>query len=89
MENQCQDIAKYIYFQENQSAIFLETKGRSSVGERSRNISVHYSFISALLTKGEVKVQHCGTDSMVAKFLTNILQSSNVIRFQKLIIGTE
>lgn len=61
-------------YQDNKSAILLESNGRASSGRRTRHINVRYYFVSDRIQKGELSVGHCGTKEMVADFFTKPLQ---------------
>ena len=57
---------------ENKSAITLETKGRSSLGMRSRDISIHYFSIKDSVDRRYIETIHCPTDSMMGGFLPSL-----------------
>ena len=76
-------------YQDNTSAITLETKGRSSLGKRSRAISIRYFAIKDSVDRGDVEIVHCPTDSMVGDFFTKPLQGSKFLNFRNLVLGAK
>eukprot|EP00980_Cylindrotheca_fusiformis_P013423 scaffold3434_cov70-Cylindrotheca_fusiformis.AAC.1 len=88
LEKQGYQIEKNILFQDNQSAILLETNGRkTSAGQRSRALNVRYFFIADQVEKGNVVVKHCPTDEMVGDYMTKPLQGSKFREFRRKILG--
>ena len=87
MEAQGYGVKKNILFQDNKSSILLETNGRKSVGKRSRAMNIRYFFITDQVKKGNVSIEHCPTDAMVADFMTKPLQGSKFRSFRKKILG--
>jgi hypothetical protein len=76
-----------ILFQDNRSAILLEKNGRTSSSKRTKHINVRYYFVTDRMAKGELKVQWCPTDTMVADFMTKPLQGKLFRRFRDIILG--
>jgi hypothetical protein len=76
-------------YQDNKSTISLETKGRSSLGKRSRAIAIRYFAIKDYVDRGDLKIIHCPTDSMVGDFFTKPLQGSKFINFRNLVLGAK
>ncbi|CAJ1959786.1 unnamed protein product [Cylindrotheca closterium] len=75
-------IKKNILYQDNKSAILLEENGRKSAGKRSRAINIHYFFITDQVEKGNVKIEYCPTDNMIADFMTKPLQGEKFRKFR-------
>ena len=63
-----------ILYQDNQSTILLETKGRSSLGKWSRAINIRFFAIKDSCEKGELEILFCPTDGTIADFHTKPLQ---------------
>ena len=82
-------LQRNILFQDIKSAILLETKGNSSAGKRMRHLDVQYYFIKDSLDRGDLEVQHCPTESMVANFLTKPLQCKMFLNFRTAILGPQ
>ena len=80
-------IEKNILYQDNKSAILLETNGRRSADKRSRAMNIRYFFITNQIEKGNATVEHCPTDVMVGDFMTMPLQGTKFREFRKDILG--
>ena len=87
LEEQGYDVEKNVVLQDNQSAILLEKNGRKSAGKRSRALNVRYFFITDQIEKGNAVIEYCGTDDMVADFMTKPLQGEKFKKFRKVILG--
>jgi hypothetical protein len=69
LEAQGYDVDKNIIYQDNKSAILLETNCKKSSGKQTRALNIRYFFITDQVEKGNVQIEHCGTDNMVGDFL--------------------
>ena len=78
-----------ILYQDNKSAILLETKGNSSAGKRMRHLDVRYYFIKDIVSRGDLHVEHCPTKIMIADFLTKPLQGKMFLNFRNQILGPQ
>ena len=76
-----------ILYQDNQSTILLESKGRSSLGKRSRAIDIRFFAIKDSCDNGHIEILYCPTDEMVADFYTKPLQGKKFREFRDLILG--
>jgi hypothetical protein len=76
MEAQGYEVHDNVVFQDNQSAILLEKNGRRSSGRRTRHINIRYFFVSDRVKNGEMRIEYCPTDEMIADFFTKPLQGS-------------
>ena len=74
-------------YQDNQSAILLENNGRASSSRRTKHLNIRYFFITDRIKKGELKIEYCPTDDMVADFFTKPLQGKKFIQFRKIIMN--
>ena len=74
-------------YQYNQSAILLENNGRASSSRRTKYLNIGYFFITDCIKKGELKIEYCTTDYMVADFFTKPLQGNKILQFRKLIMN--
>ena len=79
--------AKNILFQDNQSAMLLESKGMDSAGKRMRHLDVRYFFIKDCVDLGEVAIEYCNTKNMIADFLTKPPQGGPFLAFREAILG--
>lgn len=77
-----------ILFQDNRSAMLLEKNGRASSSKRTKHINVRYYFVTDRIAKGELKVQWCPTENMIADYMTKPLQGKLFRRFRDLIMGS-
>jgi hypothetical protein len=71
-------------YQDNRSAILLETNGRRSSSKQAKHINVRYFFVKDRIDNRKVTVKHCGTENMVFDFFTKPLQGKLSISFGKL-----
>ena len=60
-----------ILYQDNKSAILLETNGRASSSKRTKHIKIrYYYYVADCIAKGDLSVVWCPTNKMIADFLT-------------------
>jgi hypothetical protein len=78
---------KTIIYQDNKSAILLETNGRASSSKRTKHINMRFYFVKDRIDSGEVYVVHCPASDMIADFFTKPLQGALFIKFRNLIMG--
>ena len=71
-------------YQDNQSAILLKNNGRASSSIRTKHLNITYFFITDRIKEGELKIEYCPTDDMVADFFTKPLQGKKLIQFRKI-----
>lgn len=76
-----------ILFQDNRSAMLLETHGRSSSSKRTRHSNVRYFFITDRIQSREISFQHCPTEDMVGDFFTKPLQGSRFRKFRDIVLN--
>ena len=87
MEEQGNPLKKNILYQDNKSAILLETNGRRSAGKRSRALNVRYFFLTDQVEKKNISIEYCATDEMWADYMTKSLQGEKFIKFRNEILG--
>ena len=80
---------KNILYQDNESAIRMETNGRTSCTGNSRHISIRYFFVKDRVDKGELSISYCPTHEMLADFFTKPLQGALFKKFRDVIMGWE
>jgi hypothetical protein len=73
--------------EDNQSAQLLLENGRKSAGKQSRAINVRYFFLSDQVKQGNLTIEYCPTDKMVADFWTKPLQGKKFREFRRRIMG--
>ena len=87
LEEQGWAITKNIIYQDNKSAILLETNGKKSSGKRTRAINIRYYFITDHVVKGTVSIEYCPTDLMIGDYMTKPNQGRKFITFRKNIMN--
>ena len=88
LEEQGYSIEKNVLYQDNKSAILLETNGRKSAGKRSRALNVRYFFVTDQIDKGNLTVEYCPTDAMFADFFTKPLSGDKFRKFRDIVLGS-
>ena len=73
MEAQGYPIERNILYQDNKSAILLETNGRQSAGARSQAMNVRYFFLTDQNEKGNLEIEYCPTKEMKGDYMTKPL----------------
>jgi hypothetical protein len=89
LEAQGYAVTDSIINQDNQSAMLLEKNGRGSSSKRTRHINIRYFFVADRVAAGEVKIQYCPTEEMLADFFTKPLQGSIFRRFRNFILNIQ
>jgi hypothetical protein len=87
LEEQGYEIRENTFYQDNQSAMKLETNGRASCGQKSRHIDIRYFFMKDRIKIEDIKIVYCPTEQMLADFFTKPLQGSLFERFRKVLMG--
>ena len=87
LEEQGFFLGKNIVYQDNQSAIKMERNGRNSCTGNSRHVDIRYFFVKDRVDKGEISVEYCPTDIMLADYLTKPLQGRKFHLFRAVIMG--
>ena len=65
-----------VLLQDNKSCMLLHNNGKSSSSKRSRHLNIRYYFLSDRIANGELRVEYCPTDEMVADYFTKPLQGA-------------
>lgn len=89
MEAQGYPIKSAIFNQDNESAIKMESNGKSSCGQRSRHIDIRYFFITDQSKRKNIDITHCPTADMLADFFTKPLQGSLFRKFRSVLLGED
>jgi hypothetical protein len=74
-------------YQDNKSAMLMEQNGKFSSGKQTKHVNIRYFFIKDRIASGEIEIEHCPTDEMVADYLTKPLQGSKFVMFRDMILG--
>ena len=80
-------VSNNILYQDNKSAILLETNGRASSSKRTKHIKIWYYYIADFIAKGDLSVVWCSTNKMIADFLTKPLQGKVFQKFRDVLMG--
>jgi hypothetical protein len=80
-------VSDNIVYQDNQSAMLLENNGRMSSSKRTRHIDIRYFFVTDNIKKGNMRVEYCPTDDMLADFFTKPLQGTKYRQFRAMILN--
>jgi hypothetical protein len=64
----------------------LAQNGMSN-SEKTRHISIRYFFVTDRIKSGEIKLQHMGTEDMIADILTKPLQGELFKKLRDLLLG--
>ncbi len=76
-----------ILYQDNKSAMLLETNGQALSSKRIRHIEIRYCYVANRVAKGDLRVVWCPTDEMIADFLKKPLQGKAFVKFWDLLMG--
>jgi len=87
MEAQGYPIDKNILYQDNKSAILLEENGKKSSSKRTRALNIRYFFLTDQIEKGNLVVEYCPTNEMIADYMSKPLQGQLFAKFKKAIMG--
>jgi hypothetical protein len=89
LEEQGYDINSNILYQDNKSAILLETNGKKSTRKRTRALNIRYFFLTDQVKKGNVTIVYCPTDDMVGDFHSKPLQGEKFQKVRNAILGCD
>ena len=87
MQEQGYDMDASLLYQDNMSAILLETNGKASSTKRTKHIKVKYFFIKDKIDQGEITVEHCPTDQMWTDINTKPKQGLHFHTFRSHMMG--
>jgi hypothetical protein len=74
-------------YQDNKSAILMETNGKSSSSKRTKHIRICYFFIQDKIEQQEIAVKHCPTDQMWIDINTKPKQGLQFRQFRSELMG--
>ena len=78
-----------VLFQDNKSCMLLHNNGKASSSKRTRHLNIRYYFLSDRIANGELRVEFCPTDDMVADYFTKPLQGEKFRKFRKLVMNLQ
>ena len=76
-----------VVLHDNKSCMLLHNNGKASSSKRTRHLNIRYYFLSDRIANGELRVEFCPTDEMVADFFTKPLQGAKFREFRKIIMN--
>ena len=76
-----------VLLQDNKSCMLLHNNGKASSSKRTRHLNIRYFFLANRIEKGELTVEFCPTDEMIADYLTKPLQGEKFRKFRKAIMN--
>jgi hypothetical protein len=80
-------IDKNILYQDNKSTILLAKNGKRSSSKRTRALNIRYFFVTDQVEKGNLTIEYCPTDEMVADYMTKPLSGAKFRKFKKRLMG--
>jgi hypothetical protein len=69
MEAQGYGINSNVLYQDNKSTILLEKNGKKSSRPHTRALNIHYFFLTDQVEKGNVMIDFCPMDDMIADYI--------------------
>jgi hypothetical protein len=78
-----------VLYQDNMSAILLETNGRASASKRSRHMNIRYFFVKDRVDAKEISIEYCPTEDMVSDYFTKPLQGRLFYKLRDLIMNID
>jgi Reverse transcriptase (RNA-dependent DNA polymerase) len=87
MQEQGCKIIENVIYRDNTSAMKLEMNGKTSSGKRTRHLQIKYFYVTDLIERKEVNIEHCSTDSMIADYMTKPLTGSKFNKFRRFIMN--
>ena len=89
MEAQGYEITHNILYQDNKSAILLETNGKKSSSKslRTRALNIRYFFLADQVAKENLEIEYMSTTEMWGDYMSKPLQGKLFKQFKLLIMG--
>ena len=82
LEAQGYIVSDNLLHQDNQSLIKLEQNGKASGGKRTRHISIKYYFGTDRIAGGDLRVEYCPTEKVLADFFYQTAARKTVLDVQ-------
>ena len=87
LEEQGYEVEKNILYQDNKSAILLETNGKRSSSSRTRALNIRCFFLTDQVEKKNVSIKYCPTKQMIGDFMSKPLQGELFSKFKAAVVG--
>ena len=76
-----------IFYQDNDSAMKMESNERRPAVDKSRHINIRYFFIKDVLERENIYLVHCPTERMISDYDTKPLQGSLFRKLRDILMG--
>ena len=76
MGSQGYPLKKNVLYQDKMSAMKLERNGQNSCTGNSRHVNIRYFFVIDRIAKGELDLDYCPIEEMLADYFTKPLQGA-------------
>eukprot|EP00934_Nitzschia_sp_Nitz4_P008987 Nitzschia sp. Nitz4//scaffold353_size16344//11151//16190//NITZ4_008865-RA/size16344-processed-gene-0.13-mRNA-1//1//CDS//3329548925//8977//frame0 len=83
------EIEQAVLYQDNMSAMLLEKNGRASSSKRTKHMNIRYFYIKDMIDRGEISIEHCPTELMLADYFTKPLQGRLFYRLRDQIMNVD
>ena len=80
------EVGPAIIYQDNTSTISLIENGRSN-SHRTKHIASKYFFLKDRIASGEIIIEYCPTELMIADILTKVLQGQLFLNLRELLLN--
>jgi hypothetical protein len=80
-------VSDNILYQDNKSAMLLETNGQALSSKHTGHIEIWYYYVANQIEKGDLRDIWCPTDKNIADFLTKPLRGKAFVKFWDLLMG--
>ena len=87
LEAQGYTVSDNFLHQDNQSSIKLEQNGKALSRKRTRHIAIRYYFVMDRIAGGDLRVEYCPAEKMLAGFFTKPLQGKLFRLFRSMIMN--
>ena len=87
LEAQGYSITENILYQDNRSAMLLETNGQKSAGKRSRHLNIRFFFVTDQVAKERINISYCPTDLMLGDYMTKPTHGKKFKQFRNRIMN--
>ena len=87
MVHQGYDMEASLLYQDNMSAMLLETNGKASSSKRTKHIKIKYFLVKDKIDQGDMTVEHCPTEQMWTDVNTKPKQGAVFRKFRGHMMG--
>ena len=87
MVHQGYDMEASLLYQDNMSAMLLETNGKASSSKRTKHIKIKYFLVKDKIDQGDMTIEHCPTEQMWTDVNTKPKQGAVFRKFRGHMMG--